>query len=120
MINFTCPKCGEKLQAPQSLQGMSIDCPSCRFAALVPDLENDLDTENVLQGPPIDVLSSSASMTGVFDNLADTSLPDIVCDDVIRFRCKCGQILKAPIEYVGKKARCRRCNHRSRVPEKSI
>ena len=120
MIHFTCPKCGEKMEAPQTLQGKFLDCPGCRFAALVPDLETDLDMDNLLQGPPIDVLSSSASMTGVFDNPADTSLPDIVCDDVIRFRCQCGQILKAPIEYSGKKSRCPRCNHHARVPDKSI
>ena len=108
------------MQAPQTLQGEFLDCPNCRFAALVPGLETDLDVDNLLIGPPIDVLSSSASMTGVFDNPADTSLPNIICTDVIRFRCKCGQVLKVPIEYIGKKARCPRCRHRNPVPEKSI
>ncbi len=120
MINFKCPKCSEKMDAPESMQGQFLDCPNCHCAAQVPDLESDFDTHALLKGPPIDVLSSSASMTGVFEDLSDTSLPDIVCTDVIRFRCKCGQILKAPIEYIGKKSRCPRCNHRNLVPEKSI
>ena len=117
--NSKCPKCGEKIEAPESMQGEFLDCPYCHCAAEVPDLESDFDAHALLKGPPVDILSSSASMTGVFETLADSSLPDIVCTDVIRFRCKCGQILKAPIEYIGKKARCQRCNHRTLVPEKS-
>lgn len=120
MIRFQCPKCSEKMDAPQSMQGEFLDCPSCHNTVQVPDLESDFDAQTLLKGAPVDVLSSSSSMTGIFDGPADSPVPNIDCTDTIRFCCKCGQILKSPIQYIGKKARCRRCNQRNIVPKESI
>jgi len=36
MINFTCPKCSEPLEAPESMLGSILDCPQCKTRLLVP------------------------------------------------------------------------------------
>lgn len=36
MILFECSKCGEKLEAPQSLAGQSVECPQCGLHERVP------------------------------------------------------------------------------------
>ena len=36
MINFKCSQCGEKLEAPESLQGSSLKCPMCKTATKIP------------------------------------------------------------------------------------
>lgn len=37
MIKFRCKNCGEVLEAPQSLAGQMLNCPTCNFLASVPD-----------------------------------------------------------------------------------
>jgi hypothetical protein len=36
MINFKCKKCGEKLEAPESLAGEAIKCPKCNLYSDIP------------------------------------------------------------------------------------
>ena len=36
MINFKCSQCGEKMEAPESLQGSSLKCPMCQSATKIP------------------------------------------------------------------------------------
>lgn len=36
MINFTCHKCSEKMEAPESLIGQYLKCPKCGISDIVP------------------------------------------------------------------------------------
>jgi DNA-directed RNA polymerase subunit RPC12/RpoP len=37
MISFNCDKCGQALDADDSLAGSTADCPSCSSAVLIPE-----------------------------------------------------------------------------------
>lgn len=37
MIKFKCSKCGEKLEAPESLAGQALQCPKCKLHEKVPN-----------------------------------------------------------------------------------
>jgi TM2 domain-containing membrane protein YozV/DNA-directed RNA polymerase subunit RPC12/RpoP len=39
MIVFRCAKCAEQLEAPSSLAGAALECPTCRNVSLVPSRE---------------------------------------------------------------------------------
>lgn len=36
MISFACKKCGEIMEAPDSLAGRCLDCPKCKKSQVVP------------------------------------------------------------------------------------
>ena len=48
MILFKCSKCGEQLEAPQSLAGQSVECPKCNLHEKVPTPIVPLDS---IDGP---------------------------------------------------------------------
>ncbi len=35
-VNFDCPRCGQNLDAPEQMAGMTILCPSCKQEMAVP------------------------------------------------------------------------------------
>ena len=37
MIQFKCSKCGEELEAPESLKNERLQCPKCRYPEVIPD-----------------------------------------------------------------------------------
>ena len=41
MIKFTCSKCNEALEAPESMKGELLQCPNCRFPERVPIPEEE-------------------------------------------------------------------------------
>ena len=47
-IVFTCASCKQQLEAPTSLSGTAINCPSCNHQLVIPDA----DPSNLRTGPP--------------------------------------------------------------------
>ena len=47
-ITFTCPSCKQQLEAPASLSGTSINCPSCNHPLVIPQV----DPANLSSGGP--------------------------------------------------------------------
>ncbi len=39
MIKFKCSKCNEDLEAPTSMVGDRLQCPTCKFPEIIPDQE---------------------------------------------------------------------------------
>jgi len=39
MIKFQCSQCGEELEAPASMSGERLQCPSCRYPEIIPEPE---------------------------------------------------------------------------------
>jgi len=40
-IEFSCPSCGQTLEAPLELAGESVECPSCQEVMVVPAAERE-------------------------------------------------------------------------------
>ena len=48
MIKFTCPKCSEPLEAPESLTGQPLQCPQCRRISYVPEKSSNRKKQTVI------------------------------------------------------------------------
>jgi DNA-directed RNA polymerase subunit M/transcription elongation factor TFIIS len=75
-IEFTCPECGQVLEAPEEMAGESLACPSCEAPISIPDQENSKVDEEY-----------SAL---VFDNLPDTSATDPYAETADNVCPECG------------------------------
>ena len=53
MIYFSCSKCGEALEAPDSMTGELLQCPKCRFPEKIPNVKE--------QAAPIEIEGSEIS-----------------------------------------------------------
>jgi DNA-directed RNA polymerase subunit RPC12/RpoP len=42
MINYSCPKCQEKLEAPEERAGQIHPCPRCKFQVQVPAAKSNV------------------------------------------------------------------------------
>jgi phage FluMu protein Com len=45
-INFDCPNCGQNLDAPEEMSGVTIHCPQCKALCVVPGILNLPTAEN--------------------------------------------------------------------------
>jgi len=92
LINFKCTKCGELLEAPESMAGQAVQCPKCKLHEKVPNYR--LITPP--SGPPGDYSPK------------------------IKFLCnKCNGPIDAPESLAGKLFPCPRCDHLNTVPLRS-
>jgi len=57
VINFDCHKCGQNIDAPESMAGLIVECPSCNGVIRIPKVNAGDSTANVRQD--IDKLKSS-------------------------------------------------------------
>ena len=114
MIQFYCPNCGEEMEAPDSLGGETLDCPSCSNPVNIPE-SNDIDL--LLAGPPVD-MSSHATLNLRYEDM-DEAMDEKPKEPKIHFMCKCGIALRVPVHYGGHKARCPGCHKKISVPRSS-
>ncbi|MBS7337500.1 MAG: hypothetical protein KIG81_06545 [Thermoguttaceae bacterium] len=47
-INFQCPSCGVKLRVDEKFSGRSVPCPRCAKELLIPALERDASSSEIL------------------------------------------------------------------------
>ncbi len=51
-INFDCHKCGQNIDAPDSMCGLIVECPSCNAVIRIPKVNaGDSTARNVKQDP---------------------------------------------------------------------
>ncbi|MBN1846881.1 MAG: hypothetical protein JW810_14440 [Sedimentisphaerales bacterium] len=113
MIRFRCPHCQKELELPAAVVPDYLTCPNCRRRVRVP---RDPDDDVLVEGPPVSI-SLSEPVAGIFgDSTESEPHGEDSNHDVIRFKCPCGQMLKASGKYIGHKARCPRCSRRVQVP----
>ncbi len=126
MIQFKCIYCGEEMEAPQSLAGEKLDCPSCSHRVPVPRVKNSKEEEN-----PAERTSDSKICTQCMHAIPSKAsnclycgrsvvTPQVDSDDMlIRFDCsKCGALIKVLIAMKGQVVKCTHCGLHEIVPQK--
>jgi len=102
------------MEAPASLGGGTLDCPSCGNPVNVPE-SNDMDM--LLAGPPVN-MSSHATLNLRYEDI-EGAADEKPKEPKIHFMCKCGLALRVPLHYGGQKARCPGCHKKINVPNSS-
>lgn len=98
-IQFACPSCGRKVQAPENLVGRQVRCPECKTVITVPAAE--LPAEEV--APPV---PSPAPAPSPADEEGDRR-PCPMCGEMIKataVKCRyCGEIFDPELKKAEKK-----------------
>ena len=47
LINFDCHKCGQNIDAPDSMAGLIVECPACNGVIRIPKVSSGDSTANV-------------------------------------------------------------------------
>jgi len=130
MIAFTCPRCENLLEHPDTEAGLKVRCPACNQKVRIPqpppppnqtllgELQFPAESRAVtvtgeLFSEPQMLVSPQTKNQGTKGKDARS----VSADPRIRFVCpSCGRSLKAPAGAVGKKGKCKRCGARMVIP----
>ena len=125
MIQFKCIYCGEEMEAPQSLAGEKLDCPSCSHRVPVPRVKNDKEEENPAERSSDSKICSkcmhaipSKASKCPYCGISQMTPQEDAVDMTICFDCsKCGALNKVSIALKGQVVKCTQCGLHEIVPK---